>query len=84
MVEQIKRLMGITGDYHDEMIKYYIEEVEQYMIDGGVDKRIVDSPYSIGVIARGVIDIWNYGAGDGKLSPYFKERVIQLSMKEVE
>ena len=31
-----------------------------------------------------VTDLWNYGAGNGKLSPYFKERAIQLIYKSKE
>jgi len=32
-------------------------------------------------VARGVADLWSYGAGGGKLSEYFMQRAIQLSYK---
>ena len=83
LLERIKSMLGITGTYQYSALENYIEEVKQYLVDGGVKQEIANAPTSAGVIARGVIDLWNYGAGDGKLSNYFKERAIQLSMKEV-
>lgn len=72
---QIKKALGITGDYHDDALSIYIQETEDYLIDAGVPRsKITD-----GIVARGVADLWNYGAGEGKLSPYFHERAIQLS-----
>lgn len=44
----------------------------------------MESKKCVGVIARGVSDLWNYGNGSTGLSPYFKERVIQLSLEEEE
>ncbi len=79
MLEQVKSNLGITGTYQDATIQGWIDEVKQYLLDGGVRPEVVDAPTSAGVISRGVADLWNYGAGDGKLSPYFKERAVQLS-----
>ena len=36
---------------------------------------------SIGVLTRGVADLWNYGSNDGKLSQYFIQRVSQLALQ---
>lgn len=83
-LEIVKAMLGITGTYQDILLGHYINEVKQYLIEGGVTQEIVNAPTSAGVIARGVCDIWNYGAGDGNLSPYFKERAIQLAMKVVD
>lgn len=83
LLEKVKSMLGITGTYHDGALQNYIDEVKEYLLDGGAKREIVDAPTSAGVIMRGVCDLWNYGAGDGKLSTYFKERAIQLSMKEV-
>lgn len=81
VLETVKILLGVTGTYQDATMQAYIDEVKQYLLDGGARKEIVDAQTSAGVIARGVADLWNYGAGDGKLSPYFKERAIQLALK---
>lgn len=79
---KVKKGLGITGDYQDETLKIYIDETKQYMLSAGVHKSIVDSPISIGTIIRGVSDLWDYGSGSTGLSPYFKERCIQLREKD--
>ena len=84
MLEKVKTMLGITGTYQDETIKGYIEEVKQFLIDGGVDKEIVEADTSVGVIARGVADLWNYGSGGTSFSPYFLQRATQLSYKDKE
>ena len=84
MLEKVKTMLGITGTYQDETIQRYIEEVKQFLIDGGVDKEIVDADTSVGVIARGVADLWNYGSGGTSFSPFFLQRATQLSYKEKE
>lgn len=81
MLEQVKANLGITGNYQDNTIQGYIDEVKQYMLDGGIDTEIVDAESSIGIITRGVADLWNYGSGGTSLSPYFMQRVVQLAMK---
>lgn len=79
---KVKKGLGITGDYQDETILIYVDEVKQYMLSAGVSKSVVDSSLSIGTIIRGVSDLWDYGSGSTGLSPYFKERCIQLREKE--
>lgn len=82
-LELVKRALGITGEYHDETLKIYIDEVKAYMVSAGVSEAVTNSTVSAGVIARGVTDLWNYGAGAGKLSDYFYQRVSQLAYMEV-
>lgn len=75
----VKTALGLQGnDYFDPTLQIYIEEVKDYLISGGCSQAVVDSASSAGVIARGVADLWNYGSGSAELSPYFKERAIQL------
>ena len=81
-LESVKKSLGITGNYQDETIKEYIKEVKRYLIDGGIDRSIVESQSTVGIIARGVADLWNYGSGGTSFSPYFIQRVIQLSSKD--
>ena len=83
-LKKVKSALGITGTYQDETLKIYVEEVKNYMLDAGVDENVVNSTSSIGAIARGVADLWNYGAGNAQLSQYFIQRVIQLSYKKEE
>lgn len=75
----VKNALGITGNFMDDTLNVYIDEVTSYMSNAGVtDSNIVAS---VGVIARGVNDLWNNSAGNGKLSPYFYDRVTQLAMR---
>lgn len=83
MLEIVKNMLGVTGTYQNATIQAYIDEVKQFMLDGGVDENIVNSQSSAGVIARGVADLWNYGSGQGKFSRYFMQRVVQLSYAKV-
>lgn len=76
-LEGVKAATGITGDYQDDTIQGWFDEVVDFLRDAGVkDAHITD-----GIVARGVLDLWNYGAGEGKLSEYFKQRAAQLAYK---
>lgn len=76
-LEQVKNALGIVGDYQDDTLQVYFDEAVAFLKDAGVS----DANITAGVVARGVSDLWNYGAGDGKLSPYFMQRAAQLSYK---
>lgn len=76
-LKQVKEALGIVGDYQDDTLQVYIDESVAFLKDAGV----ADANITAGVVARGVSDLWNYGAGDGKLSPYFMQRAAQLSYK---
>lgn len=78
-LEKVKSALGITGNYQDDTLKIYIDEVKAYMKDAGVPTEAINSEASAGVIARGVTDLWNYNGGAGKLSDYFYQRVSQLA-----
>jgi len=77
MLEDVKKALGITGDYQDATLTIYIDEVTDFLVDAGVPQRHITS----GIVARGVSDLWNYGSGNGKLSQYFLQRASQLSYK---
>lgn len=77
MLSSVKSALGIVGDYQDETISEYIDEVVSFLVDAGVKNQNITS----GIVARGVSDLWNYGAADGKLSYYFIQRATQLSFK---
>lgn len=79
ILQRVKTALGISGEYQDDTIKIFIQDVRNYMLDAGVPESIVDSDAAIGTFVRGVADLWNYGSGSAELSPYFKERVIQMA-----
>lgn len=83
LLSKVKIGLGITGTYQDETLSLYIEDVKNYLIDAGVSTEILNSSASVGVIIRGVSDLWNYGMGTANLSEYFIQRAIQLKHKEV-
>jgi hypothetical protein len=78
-LEKVKSALGITGTYQDATLEIYIEEVKAYIESAGVSKEVITSELSAGVIARGVMDLWNYNVSAGKLSDYFYQRVSQLA-----
>ena len=77
MLTKVKNALGIQGNYQDDTLSEYITEVTTFLLDAGVSANNITS----GIVARGVTDLWNYGAGDGKLSTYFMQRAAQLSYK---
>lgn len=79
LLAKIKAGLGITGDYQDEALQFYIDEVKAFMRSAGVSESVVNSSEAVGVIMRGVADLWNYGSGSVKLSEYFIKRMIQLT-----
>lgn len=72
----IKNALNITGEYQDSALQLWYNEVVDFLTKAGVPA----SAMTAGIIARGVADLWNYGAGDGKLSEYFVQRAAQLSL----
>lgn len=76
---EVKKAIGIADDFQDGTIMVYLQEVKEYLASAGVSKSVLESNKIIGLLVRGVMDLWNYGAGSTKLSSYFVERVIQLS-----
>ena len=77
MLTAVKSALGIEGTYQDNTLNEYIGEAVTYLTDAGVKPANITS----GIVARGVTDLWAYGAGGGKLSDYFMQRATQLSYK---
>lgn len=76
-LNDVKKALNITGTYQDATLLIYIDEVIAFLNDAGVSSANITS----GIVARGVSDLWNYGAGEGKLSEYFMMRASQLALK---
>lgn len=81
MLEKVKKNLGITGTFQDDIIQGYIDEIKQLMIDGGIPPSIVNDVKSAGVIARGIDDVY-FQKTD--LSKYFWQRATQLAFKDEE
>lgn len=75
LLSEIKTRLSVTGDFHDGLFTALAEDVKEYLTSAGAD---AESPAAVGVIARGVADLWNFGSGDGKFSEVFYQRVSQL------
>ena len=80
ILEEVKKRLGVTGTYQDELLSGFIADTKAYLTSAGVSD--VGSEDCIGVIARGVADLWNMGSGEGKFSSLFYERAIQLCIGE--
>lgn len=87
LLEEVKINLNINGTQFDKQLTNYIQDVKGYLKSAGVPHTtgcdVVGSTLAVGVISRGVADLWNYGNGDTKLSPYFYERADQLRDIEV-
>jgi hypothetical protein len=79
MLENVKKALGITGDYQDDTIQIYIDEVISFLEGAGVPQNKITA----GIVSRGVADLWNYGGADGKLSEYFMQRASQLALQKI-
>lgn len=74
-LENVMVAMGQSGnEFLVPQIQPYYDEVIAFLVDSGVPRAKI----TVGVVACGVSDLWNYGAGNGKLSPYFLQRAAQL------
>lgn len=78
---KVKTALGIGGDYQNETLTIYIDEVIAEMVAAGVNQEVAESAAAVGCIACGVNDLWNYTSGGVKHSEYFYRRVVQLSMQ---
>lgn len=83
LLEKVKIGIGITGTYQDATLLTYIDDVKNFLLDAGVPENIVNGSESVGVITRGVSDLWNYGTGSTEFSPYFIQRATQLVYKRI-
>lgn len=84
LLAKIKNGLGITGDFQNDTLQVYIDEVKAFLLNAGVEQSVIDSDVSVGCIMRGVADLWNYGSGNATLSDYFRMRMLQLKAVVVE
>lgn len=84
LLTRVKKGLGITGDFQDDTLQVFIDDVKAFMKSAGVSESVLASDASVGCIMRGVADLWNYGYGNATLSDYFRMRLIQLRAETVE
>lgn len=80
ILSKVKKAMGISGDYQDDLLEIYISSVKDFMKNAGVSDSAINDAKSVAVITRGVIDLWGYSSGKGKFSTLFIEMVQQLRL----
>lgn len=80
MVEAVKNGTDWEGtNYNDTQINEYVNEVVFFAKSAGVPETVILSQAAVGLVRRGVLDLWNYSSGDVKFSEYFKQRLVQLA-----
>lgn len=79
---QAKAGIGIYVSYQDKTLRPYFNDVVKFILNAGVSEDTVLRESSVGLISRGLSDLWQYGAGEGRLSEYFKERAVQMTLQE--
>ena len=72
LLTEVKKRIGITGDYQDDTLTGHIQDVKDFMQDAGVSEEVMQTTKIIGAVTRGVSDLWDYGSGNGEFSPSFR------------
>jgi len=86
VLPKIKSRLGIdeTNTVNDTTLTDIIYDTIQELINCGVPSEIVISSSSLGAIAKGVKDQWNYNGGSSsELSQDFYNKVERLRRKHV-
>ena len=80
ILDEVKTRLSITGTDLDGTIQGMIDDVVAYCRSAGLKYTQIVSTRAVGLIARGVADLWNYGAGNGKFSDIFLLRLNQMTL----
>lgn len=80
LLKSVKSGLMITTPLFDDVLMIHIRDVKSYLKTAGVKDFVIESEDAVGVILRGVSDLWNNGSGDVNFSPYFRDRATQLSL----
>ena len=79
LLAAVKTALGVTSDYMDATISLYIDSVVDYMRGAGVSAELC--AVSVGVVSRGVNDIWTGAAGGAEYSKQFYDMVSQFVLR---
>lgn len=75
-----REAMGIHVSYQDDQLKPRFLTVFQYLKNAGISEAKLLSEDAVGLLATGVSDLWNYGAGGTTFSPFFYDASKNLLM----
>ena len=81
---EVKKGLGITGSYQDSTVLRHIKDTKAFALSAGVKTELLESDASVGLLIRGVADLWNLASGEVKFSTYFLQRLIQLATTQTE
>jgi hypothetical protein len=70
LLDGVKKMLNITGDAMDDTLDLYIQEVTQFAIGAGVPSAFFETQECVGLVARGVSDLYNLNGGTARLSEY--------------
>ena len=81
MLAGVKRRLSESGDFPeiDAVLTDYISDVCDYMLGAGVSESVIET--HVGVVARGVDDMYVNNAGGADFSPMFRNLVAQLAYR---
>ncbi|MEE0265925.1 MAG: collagen-like protein [Acutalibacteraceae bacterium] len=80
---KIAELLQYTGDNPLlTVLPAYITQAQFVIKNAGVKDTVAESEKAVGAICRGVLDLWNFSAGDGKFSQSFFQMVEQLKYND--
>ena len=78
LLERVKKTNNITGEFHNDRVMEYINDVKRFMAGADVPAAVLDSDKVVGLIAMGVDSLMETGA----ISPYVQSRIIQERLTE--
>ena len=84
LLQEIKTRLSITDEYHDKMLLSFIQDTKDYLISVGITSEILEDKKALGILARGVVDLWNNQPSEGEFSKMFTQRAIQLRAEVLE
>lgn len=84
ILQEVKIRLAITDSYHDKMLLSFIEDAKSYLVSVGITEELLNNRKSLGILARGVVDLWNNKPSDGDFSSIFMQRAIQLRAEVLE
>ena len=84
ILQEIKTRLSITDSYHDQLLSSFIQDTKDYLKSVGITDELLNDKKSLGILARGVVDLWNNKPSDGEFSKIFIQRAIQLRAEVLE
>lgn len=80
LLERVKETNNITGEYQDNRVRGYIEDVKRFMRQADVPAAVLETDAVVGLVAMGVDSLMETGA----LTDYVKQRIIQERLTDPE